>query len=787
MRTSKLLLASAALVLFAIVPLAAQDTAAVGGVRGRVLDGADPVPGVSVCVLGSDRCAETDADGAFTLDNLRSGSYQLEISAPGRPAFASEPLEVRAGLDDQLEIALPQIDAVEQAITVSESVYVAPSEVKTSGVLIQGSEIFRAAGALQDVSRYVNALPGVALGSNDFRNDIIVRGGSPLENLFIVDNVEIPNINTFANFASAGGITSILDANLIQDVTFLTGGYPAPFINRLSSVLQIAQKEGNRDEFGGRATLGFAGAGLVLDGPIKKQKGSWIVSARRSFLDIFSDDIGFGGVPKVYTFSSKALYDLSPKDRIWGVNITGIDSIRLGLTEDTELDEDLSGFDIRYEGWRSASGFNWQRLFGANGVGLLGVSHSEARVDSTVKDLLRNGIPDPTIPVEDVIAGGPITFQDNSREGETTLKYDLTLFGTPTGKVQAGGSYKIFNIRYDTRSPLGYDGPFTVVPDVNPINLIRDFTAYQSGGYLQVSKDFTQRLNVTFGGRADHYELLGETRFSPRVGASYRITEKISWRASYGQYFQQPFFQFISAFPQNQNLIPIRSEHYVTGFSYVASPSLRFTVEGYNKEYKDYPVSTDFPSLSLANVGDTFDVRDILFPMASAGRGRVRGIEFFVEKKFTTRWFGQANISYSKARHAGLDEVRRPGAFDYPLIANFVGGYRLGRKWELGARASYLDGRPFTPFNQELSTEQRRGIFDLSRVNAERAKDYLRLDFRLDRTFTVNDKPLIVFLGLQNFTNRTNFGGLSWDRRLNEPQFEDAQGLFPLIGMDWTF
>jgi hypothetical protein len=269
------------------------------------------------------------------------------------------------------------------------------------------------------VSRYVGALPGVALGSNDFRNDIIVRGGSPLENLFIVDNVEIPNINTFANFASAGGITSILDANLIQDVTFLTGGYPAPFINRLSSVLQVAQKEGDRESFGGRATLGFVGAGLVLDGPIKKQKGSWIVSARRSFLDIFSDDIGFGGVPKVYTFSSKALYDLSSKDRIWAVNISGVDSIRLGLTENSDLDDDLSGLDIRYQGWRSASGFNWQRLFGASGVGLLGVSHSEARVDQSVKDLLRGGVPDPSIPVDQVIAEGPITFQDDSREGES--------------------------------------------------------------------------------------------------------------------------------------------------------------------------------------------------------------------------------------------------------------------------------------------------------------------------------------------------------------------------------
>ena len=97
----------------------------------------------------------------------------------------------------------------------------------------------------------MQSLPGVVIGTNDFRNDIIVRGGSPLENLFIVDNIEIPNINTFANFASAGGTVSILDAELIQDVTFLTGGYPAPYINRTSSVLQVTQREGNRQDFGG--------------------------------------------------------------------------------------------------------------------------------------------------------------------------------------------------------------------------------------------------------------------------------------------------------------------------------------------------------------------------------------------------------------------------------------------------------------------------------------------------------------------------------------------------------
>jgi len=768
--------------------LYAQDTAGVGSVVGSAADeDGNPLAQAEVCLTEAGRCVETDLAGRFQFRDLRAGFYSLQITPAGGDAYLGATVEVRAGLTDQVEVQLPTIETATETVTVTASVFIAPEEVKTSGVLVSRDEVFKTAGALQDISRYVQTLPGVAGGSADFRNDIIVRGGSPLENLFIVDNIEIPNINNFANFASAGGTASLVDVQLIEDATFLTGAYPAPFVNRLSSVLQIAQREGDREQFRGRATVAFAGAGTVLEGPIKKGKGSWIVSARRSYLDAFTDDLGVGGIPRFWSFTSKAVYDLSPRDRIWAVNITGIDDIRLGLTEDSDFTDGVSELDINYNGWRSATGFNWQRLFGSKGVGLLGITHSEASVESQVKDLVRDGIPPPNIPVDDIIAAGPIVFREDSREGETTIKYDLTVYSNSLGKIQTGFNQKIFRLDYNVASPLGYDGPFTVTPDVNPIDLREQFYAYQSSAYLQTSLDVTDRLNVTLGGRFDYYQALGETRFSPRAGVSYRLTDKLSWRSAFGSYYQQPFFLFFAAFPENRQLVPSRADHYVTGLSYAPSSTLRMTAEVYRKDYKDYPVSTQFPSLSFANIGDTFDVRDILFPMTSAGRGRAEGVELFIEKKFTNKWFGQANLSFSRARHAGLDEIRRPGAFDYPAILNLVGGYRLNRKWEFGVRSSFLRGRPFTPFNQELSTEQRRGIFDLSRVNLERAPDFYRLDVRVDRTFIVRDKPLIIFVGIQNVTGRNNFGGLNWDRRLNQQSFQDTLETVPIIGLDWSF
>ncbi len=769
--------------------IAAQDTAGLGVVTGLVVDAdGQPALAVTVCVVGTTRCTITGEDGRFRLGEIRPGLQVLEITPPGLPRYEGAAVEVRAGLESVVQIALPRLTGVNEVVTVRASSFVAPEEVKNSAFVIEPSEIASGAGSLQDVSRYLQTLPGVVLGTNDFRNDIIVRGGSPLENLFIVDNIEIPNINAFANFTSAGGTVSVLDTYLIDDVTFLTGGYPAPYINRVSSVLQVAQREGNRDRLAGRATVGFAGAGGIVEGPIAGGRGSWVVSARRSFLDLVTDDIGgAGGVPVLYTANTKVVYDVSPFDRIWAVNITGVDRVRLGLGENSDLDGGLSEFDIRYEGWRSATGFNWQRIFGERGVGLLGVSHSVATLDSTVKDLLKNGVPPPDVPVDDVIAAGPVVFQDNSTERETTFKYDLTTYVPMLGKVQAGGSFKIFQLNYDTSAPLGNDSPYSPEPDLDPFTIQSRFDAYQTGAYVQATGSVTSRLNVTLGGRFDHYQYIDAAKFSPRAGVSFALSDAVSLRGSYGRYYQQPFFPFLAVFPENRQLEPIQADHYVAGVVWQIDELTRVLVEGYRKNYADYPVSTTIPELSLANIGDTFNVRDVLFPMSSDGYGRAYGIELSVERKPGGRWYGQANLAWSRARHAGLDGVLRPGSFDSPVVANVDGGVQLDDRWQVSSRFSFISGRPYTPFDLALSTSQRRGIYDLSQVNATRAPAYARLDVRVERRFIVGGRPLVIFGGVQNVTNRENIAQYAWNRRDNVQRTQTQIGIFPIIGLDWQF
>src|SRR5262249_9665650 len=302
---------------------------------------------------------------------------------------------------------------------------------------------------------------------------------------------------------------------------------------------------------------------------------------------------------------------------------------------------------------------------------------------------------------------------------------------------QFGGSVKQFRVHYDSAAPLGFDSAYSLQPGVDPFSLEDRFTAWQSGAYAQVTGDLTPRLNFTAGGRFDRYQYIDASRFSPRLAATLNVTSRFALKGSTGVYYQEPAFQFLAVFPENRALAPFRADHYVGGVTYSLDDGLMLGVEAYRKNYRDYPVSTEYPSLSLANLGDTFNVLESLFPLASAGFGRSQGLELNLTKKDDGRWYGQANLSMSETRHAALDGVLRPGSFDYPFVFNVSGGRRWSPKWESSLKVSFLSGRPYTPFDVAESTRQRRGIYDLARVNAVRAPAYFRIDARVDRNATI--------------------------------------------------
>ena len=163
---------------FNVVPMsaAAQDTTGVGAISGVVRNASGTLlQGVRVCALDTPSCATSDAQGAFRIGEVRSGAYRLEVLPKEGLPFTSELVEVHSGLDGTVEITLPRLEEVTLSVTVTAPTFRAPDEVKNSAFLIEPRQILKVAGADQDVSKYLVSLPGVVIGTNDFRNDIIVR------------------------------------------------------------------------------------------------------------------------------------------------------------------------------------------------------------------------------------------------------------------------------------------------------------------------------------------------------------------------------------------------------------------------------------------------------------------------------------------------------------------------------------------------------------------------------------------------------------------------------------
>jgi hypothetical protein len=332
-------------------------------------------------------------------------------------------------------------------------------------------------------------------------------------------------------------------------------------------------------------------------------------------------------------------------------------------------------------------------------VGLLGISHSEAKVGQQVKDLVAQGVPPPGVPPDVVIARSPVVYLEDSREGETTLKYDLTVHLPFFDTVQAGGSFKTFRIDYAVESPYGNDTPYSPVAGIDPFFLDTRFRSYQTGAYLQASKQVASRVNLTLGGRFDHYAILSQARFSPRAGVNVRLSDTLSWNSSAGSYYQQPAFLFVSAFPQNASLVPWRANHYVTGLRGRQKPPTghgRGVSENVHRlpggERSAHRVAGQHRR-HLCGARDPVSTHE-------RWRGVLGGAEFFVEKRLTRSSTARATCRFRARGMPGLDRVLRPGSFDYPFVFNLLGGYRLSPAWELSARLSFLSGRPFTPYDR---------------------------------------------------------------------------------------
>jgi hypothetical protein len=753
-------------------PPSVAESRRTGTVSGRVVDRVSqrPIADVQVTITDTDLEARSDADGGFTLRGVPAGTHRVRAVRVGyRPGLAPD-VSVSAGYQAQVRFELQRIETTLAAVRVrsDDAALAPPPDAPVTTITLTADLVRRAPGALADVSRLVQSLPGVAAG-NDQRNDIIARGGAPSENLFLIDGFEVPGINHFGAQGTSGGGIGMFHNELLAQATFHAGAFPSQYGNRLSAVLDLRQRDGDRERWRTQADMSLAGVGLIVEGPIGR-RASVIASAREGYFGLLAGPFGLTAVPRTTNGQFRASWEPGAGHRVWLSAIAGRDAIDFeSLATDLE-NLDPTGSEV-VRGDRHMAGLGWQHPLGLRGVGRVTVSRSGLGYGEDVNEAR---------------LGGARTWFNRSRESEVTAKYDLTMQVPGLGELNAGAVRRRLATRTRMEAPFGSFLPLAPSGRVNPFASDATTRADVDGVHLQLSRAVGP-AQVTAGVRADRFGLSETVRVGPRVTAAFRVAPTLELTGGAGRYHQQVPLVYVAALPANRTLPPMRADHAVVGLAWTPAPELRVTLEAYEKRYADYPVSTDLPQFTLANAGDSYDVVGALVPLTSRGVGRVRGLELFAQRQLVQGTYWQAAFSTTRSRQAALDGVLRRGAYDAPFSATVIAGRRVRERWDLSTRASWAAGRPMTPVRTDLSTAQKRLVLDATRLNEERSADYLRVDVRAERRVALGGRTLAVYLDVQNVTNRRNVAGFDWNSKTNRLAFTEQAGLLPVLGLNLKF
>ncbi len=747
--------------------------ALVGVLSGSVIDRStrQPIADAQVGVVGTTLSATTDASGRFRIANVPVGTRSIRVVRIGfTPAIATD-LLVNPGRPTQTAVALDAAPSQLSNVRVVAGATTtdAPRAMPNSRITMSYEEIRRSPGAVGDVSRLVQAMPGVLTG-NDTRNDIIARGGSPTENLMLIDGIEVPNINHFAGQGTTGGPIGMINNELVRDATFLAGGFGPKYGNRLSSVLDISLREGNPDRWRSEFDMSTAGAGVIAEGPLSS-RATFIVSARQSYLDLLAPALGLTAVPYTTNFQMKTAIHADARNEISIVGLGGYDRISFESTVDDTEDPDPPG-TTRVRGDRWTGGLSWQRLLGSRGVGTFVLSASTAANNIRVTD----------------DAFGPVpVFRNDARENEYTARYDLQLAFPSFADLTAGVSAKRITLRSALSSPFGVRNPFSAAPGrVDAIDVNVTEGANIGAAYAELTRTIG-RVDLAGSLRVDHFARANDTRLAPRASATVRLSDAVALSGTWGRYHQQVPLVYSVNVAANVGLAPMQADQGIVSLRWTPRSNLLFSVEAFDKQYRDYPVARDYVQLSLANTGDQIGVQELIFPMLSGGTGRSRGIELFAQQKLTRSTYGQISYTRSRVEHRALDGVWRAGGYDAPNLLTAILGAKRGTRWEFSTRASYSSGRPLSPLNLGASTSQNRLVFDVTRLNSERTPAYARLDVRVDRRFAIRGSWLSTYFEIQNVTNRENRSVQQWNAKTNQVEWRPQVALLPLIGLNWKF
>lgn len=730
----KLKLFQIAAVLF-LTTLLNQGTAATlhGFVREK--SSKEPIIMANVWLQDSKIGAITNMKGYYVLPKIPAGTYKICFRLMG---YQMQVIETTVAENDAIEVnalLLPESIQLE-GVTIQAQREKGESEIKPSQIMMETAQLRHIPQVAEpDLFRAVQMLPGVATLS-DFSAGLYVRGGSPDQNLILLDQIDVYNPNHLFGFFST------FNADAVKSVELLKGGFPAIYGGRLSSVLNVYNKEGNREQTHGVTRLSLLSGSATLEGPWKK--GSWMVSGRRTYLDAAAQMVQEDLPYYFYDGHARLNYDIDKNN---------LASVSFYLGKDV-LDMSKKDTKIKLDWGNQTFSTQWTHLFSPKLFSHFVFAGSRFKSNTLVK-------------FEKVGFGQENTIEDISFKGQ--------LCWSPNTSHTMDFGFESKNLDFK----LNYD----IVDNVYK----NSFDGAYAALFCQENFKLNNLNILQTGLRAEYYSDGDYLRLAPRISYKRLLSDALDITASYGRYHQflnqvtQEGMSFADMwFPVDASFKPGAADHYIIGLNYDDKRTLAINLEGYYKNYDHIAEYRTFrggdESLEDQTAAQNF----------FSGKGHSYGADLYVRNNIARfqGWIGYS-LSWTKKQVDGYNfgEEYFP-TYDRRHSVTLVEDYQLSRRWRVNVAFKYGSGQPYTEATARYLVQSPDGTLHQEALDGKknfyRLPPYHRLDVGLFYSCSVFKRPAEFFIQVVNVYNHKNVWYRHYDVTSNPASVEDYTQL-PLL------
>jgi len=751
-------------------------------VRGSVYDNESqfPLTGVKVEVvleneeLSSFRTA-TDFNGEFNIENVPVGKHSL-VASYAMYVKSSKTIEVSSG--KELIINIPLIEFVseqEEVVVHARKQGVVINELALiSAQQFSVEETNRYPGSRMDPARMASNFAGVQ-GADDSRNDIVIRGNSPLGVVWRVEGVDIPNPSHFAISGSSGGPVSILNNKLLSNSDFFMSAFPAEYGNSTSGIFDLKLRNGNnnRHEFTGQ--FGFLGTEFVAEGPLsKKSKASYLIMGRYSTLSIFQQigiQIGTDAVPQYGDASFKFNFTLKKGGQLSWFGIGGKSKIDIKISEQTDYSSEFYGEGDRDQYFGTSmyvSGLNFKKPLNEKTFvsATLAVSFDEqhSRHEYLQRSLVITGGQDTSIVVDTLYPMMGYEFETIKTSGYFALNHKIN----KKHLIKFGFNVDLFSFHQLDSVLSDLD-----VPDQFINRWDNNDNAFMVQPFVQWKYRASDNLDMTLGIHSQYFSYGNSiSPVEPRAGIKYRLKNNQAVFAGAGLHSQaQPLYTYSyhltglnnNVTQHNKEMGFMRSVHSGLGYEKFFNQGFSIKTEAYYQYLYQVPVTIEPSSFSMINMGSGFAR---IFPdsLQNTGTGHNYGIELTIQKYFNKSFFFLFSGTLYDSKYVGSDQVLRNTSYNGSYVFNLLAGkeFKLGVKNILGVglKLTRAGGKRYGLVDVNQTETFKEIIFQDSLFNELKFQDYFRIDLKISWRLNANKTSHEIGIDFVNILSTSNF--LSW-------------------------